>query len=74
MSNKFLLSTPQTRLRSQLIKRCGYLLLWSGKHVGLVSDLIVRTSSKPSLNSFLFDCVFAIHCKPAAVSTLVLCQ
>ena len=50
MSNKFLLSTPQTRLRSQLIESGRYFLLLSGKHVGLVSDLIVRTSSKPSLN------------------------
>ena len=52
MSNKFLLSTPQTRLRSQLIKRCGYLLLWSGKYGRLVSVLIVRISSKPSLTFF----------------------
>ena len=43
----------------------------SSKHVGLVSDLIVRVSSKRSFNSFLFDFLFTIHRKPAAISTLI---
>ena len=71
MGNKFLLSTQKTRRKSQLLKTCVYVSLESSKHVGLVSDLKVRISSKPSLNSFLFDFVFTIHRKPAAISTLI---
>ena len=53
------------------LKKWAFVSLESSKHVGLVSDLIVRISSKPSFNSFLFDFVFAIHRKPAAISTLI---
>ena len=66
MGNKFLLSTQKTRRKSYLLKTCE-----SSKHVGLVSYLTVRISSKTSLNSFLFDFVFTIHRKPAAISTLI---
>ena len=70
--NKFLLSTQKTRRLSQSLKKCVFVSLESSKHVGfLVSDLIVRISFKPSLNSFLFDFVFTIHRKPGAISTLI---
>ena len=51
------------RRRSLFIKRSApYILLGSSKYIGLVSDLIVSFSYKPSLNSlFLHDCVLAIH-------------
>ena len=52
-------------------KKWAFVSLESSKHVGLVSDLIVRVSSKPSFNSFLFDFVFTIHRKPAAISSLI---
>ena len=71
MGNKFLLSTQKTRRKSQLLKTCAYVSLESSKHVRFVSDLKVRISSKPSLNCFLFDFVFTIHRKPAAISTLI---
>ena len=49
-------------------KKCAFVSLESSKHVGfLVSYLIVRISSKPLLNSFLFDFVFTIHRKPDAI-------
>ena len=70
--NKFLLSTQKTRRLSQSLKKCALVSLESSKHVGfLVSDLILRISSKPSFNSFLFDFVFTIHRKPGAISTLI---
>ena len=71
MGNKFLLSTQKTRRKSYLLKTCAFVSLESSKHVGLVSYLIVRISSKTSLNSFLFDFVFTVHRKPAAISTLI---
>ena len=70
--NKFLLSTQKSRRLSQSLKKCAFVSLESSKHVGfLVSDLIVRISFKPSLNSFLFDFVFTIHRKPGSISTLI---
>ena len=71
MGNKFLLSTQKTRRKSYLLKTCAFVSLESSKHVGLVSYLILLISSKTSLNSFLFDFVFTIHRKPAAISTLI---
>ena len=69
--NKFLLSCQETRRLLQLLKKRAFVSLESSKHVGLVSYLIVCISSKPLLNSFLFDFVFTIHHKPAAISTLI---
>ena len=53
-----------TRHRSLFIKRSApYFLLGSSKYIGLVSDLIVGFSYKPSLNSFfVYDFVLAIDC------------
>ena len=64
MGNKFLLSTQKTRRKSQLLKTSAYVSLESSKHVVLIS-------SKTSINSFLFDFVFTIHRKAAAISTLI---
>ena len=71
MGNKFLLSTQKTRRKSYLLKTCAYVSLEFSKHVGLVSYLTVRISSKTSVKSFLFDFVFTIYPKPAAISTLI---
>ena len=50
--------------RSLFIKRSApYFLLGSSKYIGLVSDLIVGFSYKPSLNVFfVHDFVLAFHC------------
>ena len=53
-----------TRHRSLFIKRsAAYCLHGSSKYIGLVFDLIVGFSYKPSLNSFfVYDFVLAIDC------------
>ena len=50
--------------RSLFINRSApYFLLWSSKYIGLVFDVIVGFSYKPSLNSFfVYDFVLAIDC------------
>ena len=50
--------------RSLFIKRSApYFLFGSSKYIGLVSDLIVGFSYKPSLNFFfVHDFVLAFHC------------
>ena len=53
-----------TRHRSLFIKRSApYFLHWYSKYIGLVFDVIVGFSYKPSLNSFfVYDFVLAIDC------------
>ena len=53
-----------TRHRSLFIKRSApYCLHGSSKYIGLVFDVIVGFSYKPSLNSFfVYDFVLAIDC------------
>ena len=66
IDNFFLLSQllPVTRHRSLFIKRSApYCLHGSSKYIGLVFDVIVGFSYKPSLNSFfVYDFVLAIDC------------
>ena len=55
---------PVTRHRSLFIKRSApYFLHWYSKYIGLVFDVMVGFSCKPSLNSFfVYDFVLAIDC------------